>query len=264
MFDIWEYRGLICKIAVTDLKLRYKNSVFGLFWSLLQPLLMFLILFFVFSTIFKDNQIQYYPLYLLLGIVSWGFLDKGTGFSLNSIVSKGNLIKKIYFPREVLVISACLTALMMSAIEFVVFGGFMVAYMCIRQTIISPGISILLFPVLLLIEFFIVLGISLGIASLNVKYRDVQWIWGVIMQAGFFATPIMYSIDIFKDSQYAWILASNPIGVLMELMRDSLIYGINNTVSLNLIWFVVLVCLIVLGAGWLIFNKIEPEFAEEV
>ncbi len=264
MSNLWEYRGLISKLAITDLKLKYKNSVFGLLWSLLQPLLMLLILFVVFSVVFKNNGIEYYPLYLLLGIITWGFLDKATSFSLSSIVGRANLIKKIYFPREVLVISACLTALMMSLIEFVVFGGFMVVYMVVIDKLIFPGISLLLFPAILLIEFVFVLGLSLAIASLNVRYRDVQWIWGVVMQAGFFATPIMYSMTVFNESQYAWILGYNPMGMIMGLTRDTLIYGLNATVGLEYVWLVAAVSIITLVVGWLVFSRIEPMFAEEV
>lgn len=263
MFNLWEYRGLISKIAITDLKLRYKNSVFGLLWSLLQPILMLLILFIVFSVVFKNNGIEYYPVYLLLGIVSWGFLEKGTTFSLNSIIGKANLIKKIYFPREILVISACLTALMMTMIEFVVFGGFMVMYMAITKTLISPGYYLLMFPFILAIEFVLVLGISLAIASLNVKYRDIQWIWGVVMQAGFFATPIMYSMDSFKVSSYAWVLAYNPIGMIMGLMRDTLIYGYNKTIGIEYAGYVAMFAAVVLVVGWIVFSLIEPTFAEE-
>jgi lipopolysaccharide transport system permease protein len=126
--EIWEYRGLIKKLAVTDLKVRYKSSVLGILWSLLQPLLTFVVLLIVFTGLMINKSIDNYPLFLLLGIIGWGFFDKATSFSLSSIVGKPQLVKKIYFPREVLVISACLTALMMSLIEFVVFGIFVIGF----------------------------------------------------------------------------------------------------------------------------------------
>jgi lipopolysaccharide transport system permease protein len=256
MPNLWEYRSLVKKLAFTDLKIRYKNSVLGLVWSLLQPLFMFLVLYLVFTSVFKNNSIENYPLFLLMGIISWGFFDKATGFSLNSIVGKPSLIKKIYFPREVLVISSCLTALMMSCIELVVFGAFMLAFG------VLPAITILLLPVVLFIEFLFTLGISLAIASLNVRYRDIQWIWGVVMQAGFFATPIMYSMSLFEGSTLAGILGMNPIGLIIEMMRDVTIY--RRVPALADGAYIIIATLALLAIGYAIFRYMEPVFAEEV
>lgn len=256
MSNLWEYRGLIKKLAVTDLKIRYKNSVLGIIWSLLQPLLMFLVLYVVFSTIFANALVPDYPLYLLLGIISWGFLEKATSFSLNSIVGKPNLVKKIYFPREVLVISSCLTALMMTMLELVVFAVYMLVYGKI------PTMLALLFPLVLLVEFVFVLGISLAIASLNVRFRDIQWIWAVVMQAAFFMTPIMYSISVLDKAPFASVLKYNPMGVIMEMLRGSLIYDtIPSAASIAYI-LVLSIALLILGEA--IFRKMEPTFAEEV
>jgi ABC-type polysaccharide/polyol phosphate export systems, permease component len=258
MTSIWNYRSLIIKIAVTDLKIRYKNSVLGFLWSLLQPMLMLLVLYIVFTNLMvnMDKSLDPYPLFLLLGIVSWGFLDKATGFSLNSIVGKPSLIKKIYFPREVLVISACLTALMMTCIEFIVFALFMIAYGVV------PTAVTLLFPLVMLIEFMLVLGISLTIASLNVKFRDIQWIWGVIMQAGFFATPIMYSLSIYQNSGYLNVLVYNPMGIIIEMFRNTLIY--HQWPAMPELVFTGVVALALLAIGFFVFKHLEPSFAEEV
>lgn len=254
--ELWEYRGLIAKIAVTDLKVRYKSSVLGILWSLLQPLLMFLVLYVVFSSVFANRSIQNYPLFLLLGIITWGFLDKASNFSLGSIINRPNLVKKIYFPREVLVISSCLTALMMTAIELIVFGFFMVVFG------VMPTALALLFPVLLLIEFILVLGISFAIASLNVIWRDIQWIWAVVMQAGFFVTPIMYSLGTLGNSQMLAILKFNPFGAIMTMMRDTLVYGAFPS-AFDLA-YAVIVMAVMLILGLAIFQKLEPRFAEEV
>jgi lipopolysaccharide transport system permease protein len=256
MASIWNYRGLIKKLAVTDLKVRYKNSALGLFWSLLQPLLMYLVLYVVFTSLMSGSTIEHYPLYLFLGIITWGFFDKATGFSLNSIVGKPSLIKKIYFPREVLVISACLTALMMSCMEFAVFAIFMLAFG------VLPTAVALLFPLVLLIEFVFALGIALAIASLNVRFRDVQWMWAVVMQAGFFATPIMYSVSIFQNSTHLKLLAYNPMGLIIDMMRNMLIYQ-QWPATTGLI-FTGAVAALCLALGSLVFRKLEPSFAEEV
>lgn len=253
---IWAYRSLIRKIAVTDLKIRYKNSALGIVWSLLQPLLMLLVLYIVFNNVFSNAGIKAYPLFLLLGIISWGLFDKATSFSLSSIVNKPSLVKKIYFPREVLVISACCTALMMTLLEFVVFGAFMIIFGA------QPTYLIILFPIVLLVEFMLALGISLAIASMNVRYRDIQWIWAVVMQVGFFMTPIMYSFTVFGSSPFVPLLEFNPIGVIMGMLRGVLIYG--TLPALNDVAYVAIITIVSLLIGWLIFRKLEPSFAEEV
>jgi lipopolysaccharide transport system permease protein len=262
--EIWEYRGLIKKMAITDLKVRYKNSVLGILWSLLQPLMIFIVLLIVFSGLFKGMSVTDYPypLFLLLGIIGWGFFDKATGFSIGSVVGKPQLVKKIYFPREVLVISACLTALMMSLIEYVVFGAFMVAYGMI------PTWMAILFPVVLLVEFFLALGVSLMISSLNVIWRDVQWIWPVVMQAGFFLTPIMYSRNIFDSMPYVGeVLKYNPMAAILDSLRYVLI---NKSAPLfyaqvlDYMGYAAIVAIVAVVAGWLVFNRLEPRFGEEV
>jgi lipopolysaccharide transport system permease protein len=256
MRNLWDYRGLIKKLAVTDLKIRYKSSVLGIIWSLLQPLLMFLILYVVFGSFFNNRSIVNYPLFLLLGIISWGFFDKATYFSLNSISGKPTLVKKIYFPREILVISACVTALMMTILELVVFGIIMLALG------VLPTMTILIFPMILLIEFIFAFGVSLALASLNVRYRDVQYIWAVVMQAGFFATPIMYSMTIFNAFPYIEIMMLNPIGVMIEMMRGVIIY--DTIPGLTSLSYALTVAFAMLTIGLAVFNRMEPAFAEEV
>jgi lipopolysaccharide transport system permease protein len=238
--------------------------VLGFLWSLLQPLLMLLVLYVVFTTLMANmnESLDTYPLFLLLGIISWGFLDKATGFSLNSIVGKPSLIKKIYFPREVLVISACLTALMMSLIEYVVFAAFMVAYGMV------PTWMAILFPAVLLVEFILALGVSLLISSLNVIWRDVQWIWPVVMQAGFFLTPIMYFRNIFDNIPYVGeVLKYNPMAAILDSLRYVLInqyapqfYGR----ILDYTGYAIMFAAALMVAGWFVFNRLEPRFGEEV
>jgi lipopolysaccharide transport system permease protein len=268
MPGLWEYRGLIKKLAITDLKVRYKNSVLGIFWSLLQPLLTFIVLLIVFTGLMSNNPIENYPLFLLLGIIGWGFFDKATAFSLVSIVGKPQLVKKIYFPREVLVISSCLTALMMSLIEFVVFGVFVLGFDLLHHFIgygtayIIPTWLLLVFPVILLIEFVLALGVSLAISSLNVIWRDIQWAWPVVMQAGFFLTPIMYSMDTLKGIPQSWILKLNPMADILDSMRYVLIN--RNAPLVNDLAYAAMAALALVVIGWLIFSRLEPRFGEEV
>jgi len=253
-FALWNYRHLIKKIAISDFKLRYKNSVLGFLWSLAEPLLMLTVLYFIFTNLMKMN-VEHYQLFLLMGIISWNMLSRGTTMGLNSILGRPGLVQKVYFPREVLVISCCITAFLMTLFEFIVFGAFMVAFR------VMPGITIVYGPLVLFIEFVLILGLSLGLAALNVYYRDVQYIWAVVMQAGFFASPIVYPISIIPE-KYIWLIRLNPMTRIIDMLRESVIYS-GSPVLLDWI-FITMASLSLLVVGYLIFRKLEPGFAEEM
>ncbi|MCX9081129.1 MAG: ABC transporter permease [Candidatus Methanoperedens sp.] len=251
-FALWDYRHLIKKIAISDFKLRYKNSVLGFLWSLAEPLLMLTVLYFVFTNLMQVN-VEHYQLFLLLGIISWNMLSRGTSMSLTSILGRPGLVQKVYFPREVLVISCCITAFLMTLFEFIVFGAFMVAFK------VMPGFTIVYGPLVLFIEFMLILGLSLGLAALNVYYRDVQYIWAVVMQAGFFASPIIYPLSIIPDN-YIWLIRLNPMTRIIDMLRESVIYS-----GSPFLWdwiFITMAALSLLVVGYLIFRKLEPGFAE--
>jgi lipopolysaccharide transport system permease protein len=252
--NILNYRHLIRKIAISDFKLRYKNSVLGFFWSLLEPLLMLIVLYVVFTNLMR-MEVEHYQLFLLMGIVSWDFLAKGTLMSLNSILGKPGLVKHVYFPREVLVISSCITALMMAALEFSVFALFMIFFRVI------PGPTIVYFPFILLIEFILILGLSFGLSVLNVFYRDVQYMWAVALQAGFFAAPIIYPMSILP-LKVASVVMLNPMTRIIGMFRDAVIY--NTQLSINDIVYSLGFALILLVIGYLIFRRLEPGLAEEM
>lgn len=252
--NLWNYRNLTIKLAMSDFKIRYKNSVLGFLWSLIEPLLMLTVLYIVFSYFMRIN-VEHYQIFLLVGIISWNMLSRGTSMSLNSILGKPSLVNKVYFPREILVISSCITALLMTLLEFVIFGIFMIIFA------ITPTITAIYFPIILFIEFILILGLSFGLASLNVYYRDIQYIWAVIMQAGFFASPIIYPISIIPE-KYVWIIKLNPMTLIIDMLRGSMIYSIEPV--LRDIIFIVILSFIILIVGYVIFLRLEPRFAEEI
>lgn len=175
--------------------------------------------------------------------------------SLNSILGKPSLVQKVYFPREVLVISSCITALLMSMLEFVVFAAFMIFFKVV------PGITIIYFPLVLAVEFLLILGVSFGLAALNVYYRDVQYIWGVVLQAGFFAAPIIYPLSIIPE-KYVWIIMLNPMTRIIDMLRGSVIYS--SMPAAGDIIYVTISTILMLVIGFAIFAKLEPGFAEEM
>jgi len=248
------YRELILRLAWSDFKLRYKSSALGFFWSLLEPLLMLLVLYLVFTNLMRI-QVEHYQLFLLLGIILWNFLDRGTSLSIGSITGKPSLVQKIYFPRDILVISTCIMALMMTALEFVVFVIFMAIFR------VMPGWPIAFFPLLVALEFFLILGLSLALSALNIYFRDVQFIWRVVVQVGFFATPILYPITIFPE-KIRWIVMLNPMAQIIIMMRNCILYGTPPEV-LSLA-YVALSTLALLFVGYVIFDRLEPRFAEAI
>lgn len=252
--NLWNYRHLTLKLAISEFKLRYKNSILGFFWSLLEPLLMLLVLYVVFTNLMKVS-VEHYQLFLLMGIISWNMLSRGTTMSLNSILGKPSLVQKVFFPREILVVSSSITALLMTLLEFVVFAIFMLVFNVI------PGITIIYFPFVLFVEFLLLLGLSFGLAALNVYYRDVQYIWAVVLQAGFFAAPIIYPLSIIPE-KYVWIIMLNPMTRIIDMLRGSVIYS-TPPVPGDAV-FIMAVALGILVAGYLIFLKLEPGLAEEI
>ncbi len=254
IINLWNYRNLAIKLAMSDFRLRYKNSILGFFWSLTEPLLMLVVLYFTFSFFMKMN-VEHYQLFLLMGIISWNMLSRGTTMALNSILGKPSLVNKVYFPREILIISSCITAFLMTLLEFIIFEIFMVIFD------ISLTMTAIYFPIILLIQFMLIVGLSLGLASLNVYYRDIQYIWAVIIQAGFFATPIFYPISIIP-AKYVWIVKLNPMTHIIDMLRESVIYS-TIPVMRDMV-FIIMSTFVMLTIGYIIFLRLEPRFAEEV
>jgi lipopolysaccharide transport system permease protein len=215
---------------------------------------MLLVLYVVFSNLMRI-KVEYYQLFLLLGIILWNCLDRGTSMSIQGIIGKPSLVQKVYFPRDILVISTCTTALMMTALEFIVFIIFMAVFE------VLPGIAVAYFPILIVFEFIIILGLSMALSALNVLFRDVQFIWRLVVQVGFFGTPILYPITIFPE-KYQWIVMLNPMAQIITMMRDCILYGIFPD-PMNLA-YVAASTLAVLLLGYIIFDRLEPMFAEAI
>ena len=252
--ELYDYRNLIWQLAWSEFKLRYKNSILGYFWSLLEPMLMLLVLYVVFSNLMRV-QVEYYQLFLLLGIILWGFFSRATTIGMFSIVGKPSMVKKIYFPRDIFVISSCITALLMSIFESLIFIMFMVFFR------VPISINLVYAPLILFCLFILSLGLSLALSALNVFYRDVQFIWQVLLQIGYFATPILYTIDIFPKNLQKFVLL-NPIARILNSARDTIIYS--SPAKTEDLLFMVLSSIVFLLVGYIIFSRLEPRFAEEI
>ncbi len=250
--DLWIRRSLVWHLAVTDLKIRYKNSVLGFGWTIIEPLLMLTVFYLVFTNIFKTG-IENYALYLLIGIITWNMFSRGTTMNTSSILNRANIVTKLYFPKEILVLSMTITAFLMMIFEYMILGAFFIG------TQFLPPISSLLIIPILAILFVITLGISLPLSVLNVKYRDVAIIWTVIVHAGFFITPIIYKMEFLPENiqQLFWF---NPMVHIIESAHNLLLYEIYPDIFSIIYMIAMAVGSMVMGI--IIFRKYNPNIVE--
>lgn len=211
-------RALLAELVRTDFKLRYQGSVLGYAWSLLRPLLLFLILYVVFVKFLRlGNDVPHFPIYLLLGIVMWNFFGEMTSQSLGSIVGRGDLIRKIRIPRWIIVLSSSISALINLGLNLLVVAVFMIF------NDVDLAKSALWFPIILAEIYIFAIGVSLFLAAAFVKYRDVSYIWEVIMQAAFYMTPILYPLSVITNLTFQKLLLLNPMAQSIQDARNALV-----------------------------------------
>jgi ABC-type polysaccharide/polyol phosphate export permease len=252
--EMWKTRGILFNFAVSDLKIRYRNSILGILWSFVEPLLLLAVLFFVFSTMFRF-EIPNFPIYLLLGIICWNFFKNGTTLALNSLTNRSALITQIYFPRSIPGLSAGITSTIMLFFELIVLAIFMVAFQ------FTPPITILLLPLILALELILVFGVALPLSVLNVKFKDTEFIWGVVIFAGFFLTPIFYQFNMLPQSIQT-VLQFSPMVQIVTMAQHVVLYGMLPTT--NSILYAVGSILAISIIGYLIFRKYQAKIVEEM
>jgi ABC-2 type transport system permease protein len=256
----WE---LLYLISVTEFKKTYFGTVLGYVWSLLRPLLLFAVLLFVFTKIFRlGSDVPHYPVMLLMNVVLFGFFSEATGTSLLSVVSQEGVVRKTHFPRLVIPLSVVLTSLFNLALNLIVVVVFLLAFG------VYPHWTWLLFPFVVLALFVFATTVSMLLSSLYVRFRDTAIIWSVISTALFYATPVLYPIERVP-SQYRDVILLNPLSPLFEQTRKWVIDpGAPGAVSAAGGWahllpsIALFVGICVLGAWY--FNRAAPRIAEEL
>lgn len=257
-------RALLSELVRTDFKLRYQGSTLGYAWSLLRPLLLFLILYVVFVKFLRLGKgIENFPIYLLLGIVLWQFFSDMTTQTLGSVVGRGDLIRKISIPRWIIVLSSSLLAVINLLLNLVVVAIFMLI------GDVELSISALYFPLILIEIYLFALGISLFLSAAYVKYRDVGYIWEVVMQAGFYLTPILYPLSTITNELFQKIILLNPMAQSIQAARNGLVTSetltISKVFSNDLISYIpIIIVAAVLIFGILYFKKESKYFAENI
>lgn len=258
-------RILLKELTKTDFKLRYQGSLLGYLWALLRPLMMFAILYLVFAKLLRiGNEIPHYPVYLLCGTTMWSFFTECTSQGIQAIVNRGDLLRKISFPKYIVVVSATLTAVINMLINVVV----VIIFAFING--VSFNLTwFLAIPVIF--ELYILsLGISFLLGSINVKYRDITSIWDVLTQALFYAVPIIYPISMVATTSAfaAKIILLNPIAQTIQDIRYCLITHETITTwsyiasPITIIPIILTVSILIIGA--LVFRRKSKFFAEEV
>jgi ABC-2 type transport system permease protein len=255
---------LLKQLVKTDFKLRYQGSALGYAWSLLRPLLLFLTLNFVFTRFIKSgSDIEHYPQYLLLGILLWNFFVEITAGSVTAIVGKGDLLRKINFPKYIVIVSNSLAAIINLLLNFIILAIFMYFG--------HVGISwqaLLTIP--LIIELYIVaLGVAFLLSALFVRFRDISYIWEALLQMAFYATPILYKFQIIPHHIAKYVIL-NPVAQVIQDARYVLITHDSQTIFQvyggdRLVWAIPIGLTFVIAAvGGLYFRSRSKFFAEEV
>jgi len=259
-------RILLAELVRTDFKLRYQASSLGYLWSILSPLLLFAILYIVFDRFLGlGRDIDFFPVYLLTGIVLWRFFTEATNNGLKAIVQRGGLIRKINFPRYIVVISGTVSSLINLAINLVVVFIF----------VLLAGVplswnALLVIP--LIIELYVfALALAFFLSAVNVKMRDISHLWEIFLQAAFYATPIIYPLALVANQSQlaAQILLTSPVAQVIQDVRyvfittDTLTMArLTDNIALILTPFLVIVLATLLGAWY--FKRSQGKFAEEV
>lgn len=245
-----EYRGLLWEFVKKDIKLKYRNSFLGIIWSMLNPLLIMIVLTFLFSTLFK-NKIPNFPVYCLAGRLIYDFFAQSTNQSMTSITSKSSLIKKIYVPKYLYPLSRIISSFIIFLISLIP----LIIIMFVTKVKITAVAMLSFYPLICL--FFISLGIGLVLATVNVFFRDMQHLYSVVLMIIMYASAIFYSADII-DPRYVLILNLNPIFPVIKVFRDCVLYGKITAVNS---W---ILCSIYAGIslilGLIIFYKKQDKF----
>ncbi len=250
---MWQYRELIRNLTMAELKNRYQNTSLGFFWSILNPFLFAMVLWFVFRNLFRQEE--NFAANLLVGIVAWRFFSIGTNSSLYSIVGKPSLVTKVFIPRQILVLSNALSILISSFLEFLV----LLPIIFILNKYMPA--TVFLFPIIHLIFFWLIFGGGLLLSALFVYFRDLNQIWEVLINALFFCSPIIYPLSAVPAYLMPYYML-NPVTQYIVIYRQVLVAG--DMPSLKGLIFVIVVGMATYLAGSFVFNKLQRRFAEEV
>jgi lipopolysaccharide transport system permease protein len=254
--ELWEYRELFYFFTWRDIRIKYKQTVLGTLWAIVQPVMMMIIFTVFFGNMLHvptDNQVPY-PIFVFAGLMLWNIFANGLTGAANSMVVSANIIKKIYFPRLIIPFSAILVPLFDFLMSFIVYVALMVYYHFTVQ-----WTFFLYMPLAVLITAMTTFGLGTFMASLNIKYRDFKYIVPYIVQILFFLTPVLYTISIAKELWLQELLSLNPLTGAIHLVRSSIT---GTQADFTLVIKAMLISSFLFLSGIYYFQKTEYYFAD--
>ena len=251
---LYDYREMLKTSIKKDIGGKYKNSFLGVLWSFVNPLLQIIVYAIIFPLIMK-NDIPNYVVFMVCGLIPWNYFSTVINRSSFTMIENGNIIKKVYFPREILPISVVTSETVTFLISSILILLFTFGYG------LEITINIIFYPLVLLVQYIMLLGISLIVSSVTVYFRDLQHFIGVLLQLFFYATPIVYAVDVIP-ANFQWILKFNPMTYIIEGYRD--IFWQPQMPDVSNLLIVLAIGIVLCIVGYLIFNKLQKRFAEEL
>ena len=253
--DLYAYRQLLKSNIKKEIRGKYKGSFLGVLWSFINPLLSALVYAIVFPIILKSSS-PHYVTFLVIGIIPWNFFTTVLNQGTTCILTNAGIIKKVYFPREILPISVATSGLV----------NFLISCLIIFIFLICSGIGfsmyILYLPLIIIAQYILQLGIILITSAVNVYIRDAEYIINFLVMMLFYATPILYSQEMFIGTKFEWIIQVNPFATIITCYRDVLFY--KSAPHLKSLLVVLLGSILIFFIGKAIFNKLQKGFAEEI
>jgi len=254
--EIWNYRELLYFLTKRDIKVRYKQTVLGGLWAVIQPAFTMLVFTLFFGRLAKmPSDGLPYPIFVYAALLPWTYFANAVSASGNSLVGSANLITKVYFPRIVVPASAALAGLLDFFIALFVLAALMIYYQFL------PGWGILLFPFLVALTFLCAVGVGLWLSALNVQYRDIRYAIPFLIQVWMFVSPVIYPVSLVKGN-YQWLLALNPMGGVIHAYRASLLG--HQPIEWSLLALSALIIVALFLGGLYYFRRMEKVFADVV
>ena len=251
---IYNYRELLKTNVKKEIRGRYKNSILGIMWSFLNPLLQLLVYSVIFGALLAGGD-ETYPIYICIALIPWTYFTTAITQAAFTVIGNADIIKKVYFPREILPISVVTSG----AVNFVISTIIILAFVIFS----GVGLSwyILLYPFILLIQYILLLGIGFIVSSVTVYFRDLEHIIGVILMAAFYGTPIVYKLEQLPHTLQI-IVQLNPMTHLINAYRDIFYY--HQMPNMKILFILLGASVVLTVIGYFIFKKLQKGFAEEL
>jgi lipopolysaccharide transport system permease protein len=255
--ELWAFRELLYFLAWRDIKVKYKQTVLGVAWAILQPFLTMIVFSILFGKLAKvPSEGIPYPIFVYAGLLPWNYFSSALSNSGNSLVASSNLITKVYFPRLIIPASASLSSLLDFFIASIILIGMTFFY---HFTPVALGI--IMIPVLVFMTFIVAVGCGLWLSALNVEYRDFQYVIPFLVQIWMFVTPVIYPVTLFPE-KYHWILSLNPMGGIIVAFRAATLG--HQPINWDLLFISSGVGFLIFFTGLLYFRKVERSFADVI